>query len=150
MKPAKPSDHPLKISFTEDGRTIKEVVDTYQAGNPLDRLIAIQLHMLQLGNEYELLEDGKWKKLCATMRRVLIGSCKDEWKEKVNAIRNFETVTSVKQRKKFKKLIQEFNKEYFADDTLKIQTTAMRDGELRYDGHDHRGVIKILFVINKC
>ena len=43
-----------------------------------------------------------------------------------------------------------FNKKYFADDTLKIQKTAMRDGELRYDGHGHRGVIKILFVINKC
>ena len=38
----------IKISFTKDGETIKEIVDTSQYGDPLDCLIATKLHVLQL------------------------------------------------------------------------------------------------------
>ncbi len=41
LKLTRPSKHPLKIPFTEDGETIKEVVNTFQDGDPLDHLIAI-------------------------------------------------------------------------------------------------------------
>ncbi len=67
LKLTRPSKHPLNIPFTKDGETIKEVVDTSQDGDPLDCLIAIKLHMLQLQDENDQFKDGKWKKLCTTM-----------------------------------------------------------------------------------
>lgn len=61
LKWAKPSKHPFKILFTEDSETIKELVNTFQDGDSLDHLIAIQLHMLQLRDTYGLFKDGKLK-----------------------------------------------------------------------------------------
>lgn len=80
----------------------------------------------------------------------LYRSCKDEWKEKVGVIGNFEAHTQSDQHKKFKWPIQEFNKEYLADNTLKTQKKAMRDGKLHYNGHEHHKVVKRLFVVDKC
>lgn len=51
---------------------------------------------------------------------------------------------------RIKRLVQEFNKKYFAGNALNIQKKAMHDDELWYDGHHHCQVIKRLFVINKC
>lgn len=62
------------------------------------------------------------------MHRVLTGSCNDAWKEKVGAIRNFDTGTTSDQHKKFKTLLQKFNKDYFAGDALKSWKAAMRNG----------------------
>lgn len=87
FNPAKPIKHSLKILFTNDSNTIEEVIKTFQDGDPLKphgNLIAY----VMLRGKCKLFEDGKWKKLCTMMCRVLTSLCNDEWKEEVSAIRN--------------------------------------------------------------
>lgn len=81
---------------------------------------------------------------------VLTGLCKDKWKEKVSRIKNFETRTSSNQCKKFKRLIQEFNKEYFANNTLKIKKKELHNDESCYERHNHCEITMGLFIINKA
>lgn len=76
-----------------------------------------------------LSEDGKWKKRYCTLHRALTSSCKDNWKEKVTALKNFEKGKQSDQHKKFKQLIQEFKREYLADDALKTKKNAIYDGD---------------------
>ena len=70
--------------------------------------------------------------------------------KKISAVRNFETGTQTFQHKKFKRLIQEFNKEYLAENTLKTQKKAIYNGKSPYNGHDNCKIVKRLFMINKC
>lgn len=121
LKPPKHNEHPLTIPFTNGSRYIPRWRLTwsphcYPITNP-----ATWKHLW-------LFEDGKWKKCYCTLHIALTGSCKDNWKEKVTAIKNFETGTQSDQHKNFKQLIQEFNREYLANDVLKTKKNAIYNG----------------------
>lgn len=128
----------------QDGKIIKEVINIFQDRDPI-----YQLHKLQLWMNTNCSKTENEKKLWPKMCWVLTGLCKDKWKEKVSRIKNFETRTSSNQCKKFKRLIQEFNKEYFANNTLKIQKKELHNDELCYERHDHCEIIMGLFIINE-
>jgi hypothetical protein len=84
------------------------------------------------------------------MRRSLAGTVKDQWKGVVDSIREgtHANGNTAAQRAKMLKCFQELNELYLADDALKNQKKAMRDGELTYQDHDHKKMARRMFRIN--
>ena len=65
--------------------------------------------LVELAEDYELFEDGKWKKMLTAMRRSLAGTVKDQWKEVVDSIREgtHANGNTAAQRAKMLKCFQE-------------------------------------------
>ena len=97
----------------EDGDVIKEEVYTYKDCEQMEILLILEKQLLQLGVQYSLFEEGKWKKLCRIRARALSGECAEVWNSKVeHGIRNHATGSSTVQKKKFEEAIQVFNETY--------------------------------------
>ena len=89
LKPAKPITDPVKASFRDpddEDNVIKEMIPTFADGQPLELLISMEKALIEFGKDYELFQDGKWKKLLTIARRALTGSVRDEWAEVVDEI----------------------------------------------------------------
>jgi hypothetical protein len=150
IKRAHRSEHTVKASFKDsEGNDVKEPVYTFHDGDQLELLIEFEKQLLELGDRYDLFENGKWKMLCQIGGRALQGRCAKYWKDIVEAVRSHNSGDSEIQRKKFKKLIQKVNSKYLGRDAIEEQRDAMEFGDLKYDGHDHMSVVERLFEINE-
>jgi hypothetical protein len=147
------SNEPIKVNFkdpTDEEETVKELIRPYFDEQPEEWLIELEKKCMELAEDYELFVDGKWKRMLTSMRRSLAGTVKDQWKGVVDSIREgtHANGNTAAQRAKMLKCFQELNELYLADDALKNQKKAMRDGELTYQDHDHKKMARRMFQIN--
>jgi hypothetical protein len=87
FKDPKPSDESIKAKFTEsDGAEVSEVIRGYKTSDNQANLVLLMNRIINLGDLYDMFENGKSKKLAQTMSRALDGQVRDDWIEIVNDV----------------------------------------------------------------
>lgn len=83
------------------------------------------------------------------MSRVLAGSCKEEWKENVSAVRNFKAGILCNQNK-FQMTHSRIQQGISSRKCTLDQEESNAWGKIALNGHDHCKIDKRLFIINQC
>jgi hypothetical protein len=100
------NNHKVKVMFTDnEGKEMKELIDTYNDNNTKKHLIDIEKQLLKLGGCYKLFSNGMWKYLCRLKRCVLDGCCVEYWQKIPKKATDHRTGNSATQQSKFIKLI---------------------------------------------
>ena len=147
MKPARKPEHTIKASFEDvDGNEVKELIYTFDDGDPKDNCVLTQLQLRILGRRYQLWEDDKYKKLTQVGGRAFSGRAAEVWADKVENAR--APRANANREEYFVGLLKEFSKKYFGKNAGEDQKDAMENGELTYDGHDHFMAVERLLKIN--
>jgi transcriptional regulator NrdR family protein len=94
------------------------------------------------GKRVEDSHSNRWKSTLRTSSRSLVRPSRKCQSSK-SRITTAEALEA-----HFKKLVQEFGKQYFGRKAAEDQKGAMENGELTYEGHDHFSVAERLFRIN--
>jgi hypothetical protein len=90
FKDPKPRDKAIKANFTEsDGAEVSKVICGYKTSNNQANLVLLMIHIINLGDLYDMFEGGKSKKLAQTMSRALDGQVRDDWIEIINNVDNW-------------------------------------------------------------
>ncbi len=68
FKDPKPSEESIKAKFTEsDGSEVSKIIRGFKTGDAEANLVALMNRIVNLGDLYEMWEDGKSKNLAQTM-----------------------------------------------------------------------------------
>ncbi len=94
---------------------------TFNDGNPKDNIILIVSQLFQLAKQYNLWKEDEWKILTQIGGRALSGRAAEAWFDKVENARPIRarTTTEGANESHFKRLIQDFGKQYFGRKLLK-------------------------------
>ena len=152
LRPARKPEQTIKASFNDrNDNEVKELIYTYDDGEPKENVVLVVTQLLQLAERYNLWRDEEWKILSQIGRRAFSGRAAEAWADNVeNARAPRAIVTTVKAlRAYYKKLVQEFARAYFKKNAAMDQKDAMESCKLTYEGHDHSGVVERLFRINE-
>jgi hypothetical protein len=91
LKDPKPSDESIKAKFTKsDGAEVSEVIHGYKASNNQANLMLLMNRITNLGDLYDMFENGISKKLTQKMSRALDGQVRDDWIEIVNDVNDWD------------------------------------------------------------
>ena len=151
LKPARKPEQTIKATFLDRNENeVKELVYTFDDGDPKDNAILIVSQLFQLAKRYDLWKEDEWKILTQIGGRALSGRAAEAWFDQVENARapRAGVTTAEALEAHFKKLVQEFGKQYFGRKAAEDQKDAMENGELTYEGHDHFSVAERLFRIN--
>jgi hypothetical protein len=146
LKPAQKQkpEQTIKASFLD-------CVYTFDDGDLKDFIILIVTQLFQLAKRYNLWRENEWKILTQIGGRAFSGRPAEAWFDKVENARAIRAGTTTEEaiEAHFKRLIQDFGKQYFGRKAAEEQKDAMENGELTYEGHDHFSVAERLFQINE-
>jgi len=147
FKDPKPSDESIKAKFTEsDGAEVSEVIRGYKTSDNQANLMLLMNRMVNLGDLYDMFENGKSKKLAQTMSRALDGQVRDDWIEIVNDVDDWENDN---EKREFIRLLKKLGSEAFGPKAFKNQCKAMESGMLKIPENNLRVGTYRLIQINK-
>ena len=152
LKPARKPEQTIKASFVDcNDNEVKELVYTFDDGDHKGNIILIVTQLFQLAKQYNLWRENKWKILTQIGGQAFSGQAAEAWFDKVENARAIRAGSTTEEaiEAHFKRLIQDFEKQYFGRKAAEEQKDAMENGELTYKGHDHFSVAERLFRIKE-
>jgi hypothetical protein len=147
FKDPKPSDESIKAKFTElDGAEVSEVICGYKTSDNQANLVLLMNRIVNLGDLYDMFENGKSKKLAQTMSRALDGQVRDDWIEIVNDVDDWDNDN---EKREFIRLLKQLGSATFSPKAFKNQCKAMENGILKIPESNLRVGTYRLIQINK-
>ncbi len=129
FKDPKPSDESIKAKFTKlVGAEVSEVIRGYKTSDNQANLVLLMNRIINLGDLYDMFENGKSKKLAQTMSRALDGQVRDDWIEIVN---NVDDWNNDDKKREFIRLLKKLGSTTFGPKAFKNQCKAMENGMLK-------------------
>ena len=129
----------------EMNNEVKEKLPNFRDDNEGALLVELCKKAIAICDTYDLYNaNGDWKAVAQAQHRAMYGECKESWSDLVDDIRNWGANGANKHRAMCQKVCQsELGERVFLD-----QRTAMRAGQLHYQGHDHEKAVKRLYTLN--
>jgi hypothetical protein len=131
LKPARKLEQTIKASFIDrNDNEVKELVYTFDDGDPKDNIILIAAQLFQLAKRDNLWRENEWKILTQIGGRAFSGRAAEAWFDKVENARAICSGTTTEEaiEANFKRLIQDFRKQYFGRTADEEQKDAMENG----------------------
>ncbi len=79
FKPSKLNETQISATFKDaDKNEVKEYINIFQEGDPMENLVTLFKQVIDLGNLYDLWK-GSFKTLCQVLARSLSGKPQEKW-----------------------------------------------------------------------
>ena len=147
FKDPKPGDESIKAKFTEsDGTEVSEVIRGYKTSDNQANLVLLMNCIVNMGDLYDMFENGKSRKLAQTMSRALNGQVRDDWIEILHDVDDWDNGNK---KKEFIQLIKKLGSATFGPKAFKNQCKAMESGMLKIPDNNLQVGTYRLIQINK-